>query len=266
MKKHWKKILLAFVSVLLIIGGYLLYIFQFKEYDVADKEVTQITKETYTLELPDGTVIELDEEGNIVESTDSDKSSSTDGTSTATSENDDKDTTTVDGSTVDTNSTSGSNSSSSNNEGTTGTSSNNDSSTSESVSGNKGSTGSTQSGSESNVTVATIKEKYSPTLSSLQEQANTRINSLVGRAMEEYQSKKANGESVNYAYFYNKYTSAAEELEGRTDTVFYQVVGIIEKELVANEFSKTHAKSLINDYEAAKEARRKALLDKAMNR
>jgi len=65
-KKHWKKVLAVFVAILVIVGGYLIYILQFKEYDVADKEVTEITKETYTLGLRDGTVIELDEEGNIV--------------------------------------------------------------------------------------------------------------------------------------------------------------------------------------------------------
>ena len=103
-------------------------------------------------------------------------------------------------------------------------------------------------------------------MSNLQAQANGRIDALVGRALAEYQGKKASGESVNYAYFYNKYSSAASELEGRTDTVFYQLISVIEKELESNGYGKSHAQSLVSEYEAQKEARRDALLNKAMNR
>jgi carboxylesterase type B len=105
-------------------------------------------------------------------------------------------------------------------------------------------------------------------MSSLQGQATSRIDALVGRAYSEYQAKKATDESVNYAYFYNKYSSAAEELEGRTDKVFYQIVGVIENELKANNLAANHAQSFVTQYEKEKEkeARRSALLDKAMNR
>lgn len=252
MKRHWKKILAASVTTLLIVGGYLIYIFQFKEYDIADKEVAEITEETYKLELPDGSAIELDKDGNVLESEDT-----TSGTKTADSSN---------SSAVSTSSNETSESDSESTAGSSSDSSKNGSS-SNSGSSNSGSTETTPSNSETEkVTVAAIKGKYSPTMSSLQSQANGRINALIGRAIEEYQNKKANGDSVNYAYFYNKYTSAATELEGRTDTVFYQVVGVIEKELVANGYSKSHSQSFVESYETAKEDRRSALLDKAINR
>ncbi|EPD52237.1 hypothetical protein HMPREF1210_01590 [Paenisporosarcina sp. HGH0030] len=239
MKKHWKKILAAFVALFLIVGGYLIYIFQIKEYDIADSEVTEITKETYKIDLPDGTSIELDEDGNIVESEVNNNIPvvSTDNGSSGTNSS---------------NGTTNDDSSTGTKTSTTGNSSNGGSST-----------GNTP---DSGVTVASIKQKYEPVMSSLQSQANSRIDALVGRAYSEYQGKKANGESINYAYFYNKYTSAASELEGRTDKVFYSAISVIEKELVANGYGKSHAQSLINDYEAEKEARRSALLDKAMNR
>lgn len=252
MKKHWKKILIAFLTVFLIVGGYVIYLFQFKEYDVADEEVTEITKETYKLDLPDGTSIELDEEGNIVESQVTSTNKGTSDSSTTPDENSSKETSKSDsGGTTSSSPTSGS----SNDSNTNGSGSSD---------GNSGTT--LPSNETENVTVASIKEKYTPAMASLQVQANERINALVGRAVQEYQTKKTNGESVNYAYFYNKYTSAAGELEGRTDTVFYQIVGIIEKELVANGYSKSHVNSFVNEYEGAKESRRTALIDKAINR
>lgn len=46
--------------------------------------------------------------------------------------------------------------------------------------------------------------------------------------------------------------------------VFYSVISGIEKEHVANGYGESHVRSQIEDYEAAKEARRSALLDKAI--
>lgn len=270
MKKHWKKILLAFTVVVLAAAGYLLYIFKFKEYDVADEEVAEITKETYKIEMPDGSVIEFDEEGNMVESNGSKVSSDDLVASAAERDDTDASTSSTDGSSNDSNSSQdsdGNDSTSTNgsdwNSSSNGSSSNGGSSNGNSGGGTSGNTGNTPS---QEVTVAAIKEKYMPVMNQLSAQANSRIDALVGRAVSEYQTKVANGESVNYGYFYNKYMSAASELEGRTDVVFYQMVSVVEKELEKNGFSKSHAKSFISEYEASKEARRKALLDKAMNR
>jgi len=244
MKKHWKKVLTLFITLSLLIGGYVIYIFQFKEYDVADTEVTEITKETYTLELPDGMTIELAEDGDLTESQ---------VVSTGLENKDDSSTSNGDTS----------NSDETTSKDVSGSTSNGDAG---GASGKETPQKSTPTESDSTkVTVATIKDKYTPALSSLEVQANSRINALVGRAVQEYQEKKENGESVNYAYFYNKYTAAAAELEGRTDKVFKQVVGIIEKELVTNGYSKSHAQTFVDEYEAAKEARKSALINKAMN-
>jgi hypothetical protein len=289
-----KRLLLVFGIVVLLGGSYVIYLLKFKEYDVADSEVIEITRETFNIELPDGSTIELDEDGNFVETdssgnTDTSSPNSTEdggtessiGTENSPSEEDTSGTSTNsnDGTTS---FTGGSSSGSGNTSGTGGTSSTgenggssgNNSSTGSTggSSGNGGSTGgnggstTTPPSNEERVTVASIKEKYEPVMSSLQGQASSRVDALVGRAYSEYQSKQANGESVNYAYFYNKYSSAAAELESRTDKVFYQVVGVIQKELKANNLAESHAQSFITQYEKEKEARRSALLDKAMNR
>ena len=106
------------------------------------------------------------------------------------------------------------------------------------------------------MTVAQIKQKYQPAMNELEAQANARINGLVGRAKNEYSTKKANGESISYSYFYSKYTSAAAEAESRTDTVFYGVLNAMKSELKANGLAESHADSFIADYEARKDARK----------
>jgi hypothetical protein len=282
----WLKRLILIIGTVFLLGGsYAIYLLKFKEYDVADSEVTEITRETFNIELPDGSTIELDEDGNIVESdvsgntgstsTEDDGTESSTGTESSSSEGDTSGTSTNSNEGT-TSSTGGSSSGSggTSSTGENGSSSGNGSSTGNTggSSGNGGSTGGSGStttpppANVERVTVASIKGKYEPVMSSLQEQASSRVDALVGRAYSEYQAKIANGESVNYAYFYNKYSSAAAELEGRTDKVFYQIVGVIENELKANNLAESHVQSFITQYEKEKEARRSALLDKAMNR
>lgn len=270
--KLWKKIVLVLTGILIAVAAYLIYVFQFKEYDTADSEVSEITRETYKIDLPDGSFIVLDEDGNLIESDGNGSiptSGNTNSNDSSSSEN---------GSGTSGNSGSSDSSSGNSSNGTSG-SSTSSGGTGNNSSGSTGSTGNSggSSGSGSNnggstgtpattATVASIKQKYEPVMGSLQSQANGRIDALVGRAINEYQTKKANGESINYAYFYNKYSSAASELEGRTDKVFYQIISVIEKELKANGLAESHAQSFVSQYEAEKEARRDALLNKAVNR
>lgn len=292
MKKHWKKIVLVLGIIFLSVAGYLVYLFQFKEYDVADEQVDEITKENYEVELPDGSKIIVDGDGNVVEegvaenSADGSKDSSsetasgTDGNSSEGSNSSNSEGGASEGGS--TGSTSGTAGTSTSNGGTSSGSSDKASgsgSNSGSTTGNTGSNGSGSSNSgkgsaggsgnsgsdagSGKVTVAQIKQKYEPSLADIENQANSRINGLVSRAKSEYDSKKANGESISYGYFYNKYMSAATELEGRTDTVFYAVLGSMKKELKANGLAESHADSLVSEYEARKEQRKSDLISKA---
>ncbi|RNF39637.1 hypothetical protein [Planococcus salinus] len=319
MKRHWKKIVLLLGIVLLSTAGYLLYLFQFKEYDVADKEVDDITKEEYNVELPDGSTIILDKEGNVVENGDSNATPDTEtasGTDAENSDAADKSTAAAGGekaagsgtstSTESANalngtagassegsSSNGSSSAGAKSSGSTGTSGNGStdakagasgstggsgSGSSGSGSSNSGSAGSGSSGSGSSssgssdkgsgnaggsVTVAQIKQKYEPALADVEAQANSRISGLVGRAKAEYTSKKASGESISYSYFYSKYTSAAAELENRTDAVFYAVLGSMKQELKANGLAESHADSFVSEYENRKEQRKNDLMKQA---
>ena len=113
-------------------------------------------------------------------------------------------------------------------------------------------------------TVASIKQKYAPTFGALQSQADGKLNALVGRAKSEYSTKKANGESIDFGYFYNKYVGAANGLEAQTDAVFNGVISAVQKDLTANGYDKSYAQSFIDEYNAKKKARRDSLLSKAM--
>ncbi|WP_342578083.1 hypothetical protein [Psychrobacillus sp. FSL K6-2843] len=227
------KIFAIIVLVLIIAGGsYLLYTFKFKEYDVADDEVKEIVeKEPYKVELPGGATISMDENGEVIEE---------EGTSEETAGD---------------NAADGNESSGSGN----GESPNN-------VTGNGGADNSsgTSSGSSNETTVAAIKEKYTPALEGLEDQADTKVNALIVKAKKEYVDKQANGEKINVGYFYNKYMAAAKDLEGNTDKVFDAVLNAVEKDLAANGFDKTEAKAMEEEYEAKKKARRDSILKKAL--
>ncbi|MGO1057684.1 hypothetical protein ACTL32_01000 [Planococcus sp. FY231025] len=308
MKKHWKKIILVLGIVFLSVAGYLVYIFQFKEYETADENVDKVIEEEYEVELPDGSVIIVDKDGKVVEDADgntangeasgeaasgttasgdgasadgsaaagtTEGSASGSGSTSGSSESAASSGSTASGSATTTSGTAGSSSNGSSTDKASGTTGSNGSATGGSAgsgSSGSGSSGNGSSGSgstggkapaEAGVTVASIKQKYEPTLADIEGQASSRIGGLIGAAQTEYAQKKAAGESINYAYFYNKYVSAATELENRTDTVFYAVIGSLKNELKANGLAESHAESFVSEYEARKAERKKALLSKA---
>jgi hypothetical protein len=222
MKRVWKYILLVFVLLVVSIGGYGLYIFKFKEYDVADPEVEEIIEDPYVITLPDGTEIVVDKEGNIIEERkDEPAEENSDGAQNEDTQSEDP------------------------------TPSENDPNQ---VTGDS---------EQQRLTVAEIKEKYIPSLKELENQANSNLDALIQKAYDEYSAKRANGESIDIGYFYNKYMGAADGLEARTDAAFNALMTIIENELEENGYSKAHAQSLRDDYNAAKEERRSNLLKKA---
>lgn len=222
MKRVWKYILLVFVLLVVSIGGYGLYIFKFKEYDVADPEVEEIIEDPYVITLPDGTEIVVDKEGNIIEERkDEPAEENSDGAQNEYTQSEDP------------------------------TPSENDPNQ---VTGDS---------EQQRLTVAEIKEKYIPSLKELENQANSNLDALIQKAYDEYSAKRANGESIDIGYFYNKYMGAADGLEARTDAAFNALMTIIENELEENGYSKAHAQSLRDDYNAAKEERRSNLLKKA---
>lgn len=235
-------------------AGTLLYFFKFKTYDVADEEVEQIIEDPYTIELPDGTTITVDANGDIVESDGTGSTPVIEGTSS-------------EGTAVEGDKEKEATPDASKGEGTTTGVKAPSSTTGDSGTTSKPSTKPTTKPSvepTTKPTVGSIKQKYVPTLESLQSQADSKLNTLVGHAKKEYSDKKANGESISYGYFYNKYVGAANGLEARTDAVFAGVIKAVERDLVASGYDKSYSKNLVDDYNAKKKARKDSLLNKAM--
>ncbi|WML46828.1 hypothetical protein RCG23_14405 [Neobacillus sp. PS3-34] len=203
MKKTYKILLSAVLLLVLGTAGTFYYFFKLKTYDVADKKVDEIVKQKYNIVLPGE------------DSTSPDTSSPSNGSSSGTSSKNGNSSESV-----------GSEANNGNGE-ESGTSTSTDGDSNASVTSSSGTsgksgaspsaagkTGSNGKGSQKvKPTVSDIKEKYRPTFESLASQANARINSLVGRAVSEYRTKKNNGESVSVAYFYQKYTSSGRALE-----------------------------------------------------
>lgn len=207
--KKLKWILIVLLVIALGVGGYALYLFKFKQYDVADKNVDAVIEEGYEVTLPDGTVVQLDKDGNIVKGQGAQKQTTT---------------------------------------------------TEESQTTGKAKT--TPPASKTKPTVASIKDGYRASFESLESQANAKLNSLLGVAKNEYATKKATGESISVAYFYQKYTGAAAGLEASTDSAFNALYASLQKELEVNGFDSSYAQSFKDEYEAAKGARKSNLLDK----
>lgn len=232
-KRIWLYILSGFLLILLGIAGFIVYEFKIKQYDVADPVVDEIIDENYVIELPDGKQLVIDKEGQIVEEIAGETPSTTDTNAQPTGST---------GNGVVSNSNDIGSSNTNNNE----TNNNETDQTTKKQS------------------VASIKEKYKPTLEALQAQANSKITGIIEQAKGEYVSKKSNGESISFGYFYNKYMGAADALEASTDAAFNSIITIIESELEQNGYSRTHVSTLREEYNAMKETRRSNLLNKAL--
>lgn len=228
MKKKWKIFLSVFVILLLVAGGTIYYFFEMKEYDVADENVEKIVDSEYDIVLPGD---DNDSEGSgSGEKTNNSQTDTESGTSTDPENETNSETTT--------------NSSEASSE--TGlTTENKDNTT------------------EKTVTVATIKDKYRPSFENLQNQANNKIDTLVNAAYNEFKTKKQSGESISFAYFYQKYSGAGKALEDKTDSAFQIIYKALQDDLQKNGYSTSHAKDFLEEYQAAKSARESALLNKA---
>lgn len=279
-------------SLALIIGGYVLYIAKFKEYDVADTEVDEIVREPYVIELPDGGTLEIEEDGTVTEKdaegniltvsqapedaegtvVASNNSSSADGEEDSDSSESGGSST---GSTGTTNSGTSSNgaSGSTGGSGSSGSDSSGSGSSGSGSSGSTGGSGSSGSGSgsgsgtstggsseTSTMTVSEIKTRYNPVFAGLEAQAEERLNALVSRAKAEYTTMQANGESIDYGYFYRKYSAAAANLEASTDAAFYSTLAVVQNVFVANGFNKSYAADYETQYKQRKAERRSELM------
>ncbi|MER2105646.1 MAG: hypothetical protein ABS949_01790 [Solibacillus sp.] len=247
MKKSIKYILLGVLSLVLIVGGYIFYELKVKQYDVADEKVDEIVNEAIELELPNGSKLKLDAQGNVIEEVEAEvevevekEQYKLDGEDVVVEVVDGKviavynrnheliehETIKV-GSTLD----------------------NEDTKTTE-----------VKPAEDEKPTVATIKANYAGSFAALEGQARGRLNGLIGQAKAEYSAKVANGETINYSYFYQKYYGAATGMEATIDGAFEALYAKLQQDLTANGYDGSHASSFRTQYESAKSSLRSQLL------
>lgn len=233
MKKVWKIILSIALIVIVGVAGTSYYFLKVKTYNVADKKVDAITSSKYNIVLP-GQTKPGKQSAASNNNTETASNNST-GTLSATNISNGKDQLVNSG-----RNQSGKSNSSNGSSTTTSTGTQTEKATSEG-----------------------IKEKYRPTFKDLEAQANGKIDSLIAAAISEYKGKKANGESISYPYFYQKYNSAGGKLESNTDATFDYVYRALQSDLKNNGLNPEDAKSFKVAYENTKKERESALLQKA---
>jgi ABC-type cobalt transport system substrate-binding protein len=252
MKKVWKYILSILLVIILATAGTIYYFLNVKTYDTADEEIEEIIESDYQIDLP---IIDHTPDSTIEDKGDNTGTNNNEGESSTDKDNTTDNINNGDQTTGTGKTTTGSNNSVSNNTGT-----NPSKNTS---SGTKQPAKNTSPEETTEITVANIKDLYRPVFQSLESQANGKIDSLLSRAVGEYHAKKAEGTTISYSYFYQKYTSAGRDLEAKTDVAFNTIYKALEKDLKKHGYSQSHANDFKEQYAATKKARESALIAKA---
>lgn len=249
MKKIWKYLISILVVVILASAGTIYYFLNVKTYDTADEEIEEIIETDYDIILPDESKNGSETPAGSTGETDEIKDEEASDTNSQETNNNSEDSTSTNSKNTNTEKNSSATTKPNKNSQTTTKSSEKDTtSTSEEV---------------TEATVKNIKDKYRPVFQSLESQANGKIDALMSRAISEYHQKKASNASISYSYFYQKYTSAGRDLEGKTDSTFNYIYNALENELKEQGYSVSHAKVFREQYEETKRARESALLNKA---
>ncbi|MDN7241612.1 hypothetical protein QWY14_07395 [Planococcus sp. N028] len=238
-----KKVGLFLGISLFCLGSYLVYLFEFKSYDVADAKVDAVAGEEYVITLSDGSKIILDEFGNLIRREDPHAAMG--------SQPDDR--TLLFGL----------------KEFKVNTVSN------EKVKASKEKVEPAVVAAENtvahkNVTsineknkTKQIKQKYEAAFKVLEEQSTARLYTLIDLAKKELNEKQAKKQKISYPYFYNKYTTAASDLEKQTDQFFYALTKSMQQELKANGMPSSIANAYTKEYESRKDKLRRELMKKA---
>lgn len=232
-----KKYGLLLAIAVLMLGGYLVYLFEFKEYDTADADVDVLTKEEYVIELADGSKIVLDKNGNLI-----------------------RHITGADGKVTTVDIASSLPISQISDEAVASSASEKDERPApNSTSGEAAETTASEQAAAP-VSVEAIKGKYTSALEDIEKQAYANLDNLINLAKSEYMEMEANDQKISYPYFYNKYTSAAAKLETRTDKMFNAVMEIMEQDLKANGHPADLVDSMHKEYKNKKSQLRQDIL------
>lgn len=215
------------LALIAVSGGYLLYIFQFKEYNIADNQIDRILEHPYHIVLPNGTRLVVDHTGGKVNKEYPEKESK--GRKEFSSNPDKLD------------------------------SKENSRSTHKAFSPTT--VDSISRKYPDRVTVAQIKDKYASVITNFHKQTDDKYYEMIEHAKNEYVTK---GKNVSYAYRYTKYKSAVEALELQSDSIFNEIMNSLEKGLESNGYHKAYSNSFQDEYQEKKKLRRDRVQSEAV--
>ncbi|SER68841.1 hypothetical protein SAMN04487944_10862 [Gracilibacillus ureilyticus] len=234
----WKKVVFSLLGLVITGAGLFVYFLFIKNYDIEDEQVDDIVEDEYEITLPDSPPVENQDEGDSENiATENDNNSIN---------NSDPDEDTPDKSVEIYNE---------NHSDDDGTSSDFREKNAVRV----------EIKGQEEQTAEEIVSKYQQTFTSLQNQANARLSELAAYAYGEYKEKKKSGENVSYTYLFQKYKSAADRLENKTDSAFNQVYHQLVNELESNGFSKSEAQPVYDQYVSKKSSKKSQLMKEMLS-
>lgn len=239
-----KKIGMVLGIIIIALGAYTAYLFEFKEYDTKDAAVDEVAKEEYVIELADGSKIILDKYGNLIRHV-----TGEDGIEKIEAFTEGLPYTEISDLAVA--------SVSSENKGTNGLQTKTDAGGNTAVKSIAALAG---KNSKDKMTVGDVRAKYDPAIADLEAQAHQKLEELIDLALSEYLEMEANDQKISYPYFYNKYSSAASKLEGRTDKMFYALMEVMKQELKIHGLPTAETESMSKEYEDRKNKVRRDIL------
>ncbi|NRD77265.1 hypothetical protein HPT25_07110 [Bacillus sp. BRMEA1] len=114
------------------------------------------------------------------------------------------------------------------------------------------------------ITDAAIITKYQPSFLDLENEANSKLDSLLVSAAAEYKEKKAKGEDISYFYFYAKYGHAARMVETNIDASFNTIFNALVHDLEKSGYSAGEAQPIKDHYLEVKKQTSQTILAKAL--
>ncbi|GAA0442084.1 hypothetical protein GCM10008983_18950 [Lentibacillus halophilus] len=247
MKRAIKYGLLGVLLVLILVSGWVYYLFNIKTYDTQDDRVSEITDSTYALDIPTFTKQQPD--------TTKSQDATANNNEVSSQVNNDKNNEDPE--------INASNDQEKANDQTNTPSTPQSSKEDSANTSDSNTTKSTSNHGSDKPTQKEIKQGYRPAFKGLQDQATEKLNRLLSLAYNEYKDKKSNNSDISYSYFYQKYKTAGEKLEANTTEAFQQLYSALQADLKAHGYSASAASEFKEDYEEAKEARKNAIIQKA---
>lgn len=117
---------------------------------------------------------------------------------------------------------------------------------------------------EVNTTSAAIKKGYEEKFKQLEAAATEKVIQLVDQAMNDYVTKKQNGENISYFYFFRTYYPKVTSLQNEIEAAFETKYSAVQNELAIYGYSPEKAEKFKNEFEKKKSDLKRQLMMKVV--